>query len=324
MSAPSVLRVGRPPPRPSSQAKLEELGAANVLCVLSTTSCFAPRAVEKLLPIGRLCRDADVPHIANNAYGVQCAACMKAIAAASRHGRLDAFVQSTDKNFLVPVGGAIVATASKDHGGPLLKTIKATYPGRASISPVLDLFTTLLHLGASGWARLLSDRREKFAEFRERLGSLAAAHGERLLATPNNGISMGVTLTHAGGAPPAELGANLFIRLISGVKVVAPSDTPKTLCGVTFKSYGSHEECPRGAYFSAACALGITATDMDRFFDVLDGALRQWKAATRQPALEATLGAIDIAGGAGPGAGVGDDTSSSAPPTEAGPEGARR
>ena len=152
MSAPSVLRVGRPPPRPSPQAKLEELGAANVLCVLSTTSCFAPRAVEKLLPIGRLCRDADVPHIANNAYGVQCAACMKAIAAASRHGRLDAFVQSTDKNFLVPVGGAIVATASKDHGGPLLKTIKATYPGRASISPVLDLFTTLLHLGASGWA----------------------------------------------------------------------------------------------------------------------------------------------------------------------------
>jgi len=38
--------------------------------------------------------------VCNNAYGVQCKLCMKAIAAASRHGRLDAVIQSTDKNFL--------------------------------------------------------------------------------------------------------------------------------------------------------------------------------------------------------------------------------
>ena len=30
--------------------------------------------------------------------------------------RFDAFVQSTDKNFLVPVGGAIVASADDTHG----------------------------------------------------------------------------------------------------------------------------------------------------------------------------------------------------------------
>ena len=154
--------------------------------------------------------------------------------------------QSTDKNFLVPVGGAVVATCSKEHGRPLLKKartcahahahahmhmhahhapcmsrtllcsrtprrgvhvnmhmhmharlscaayanmhahahalpmpvhmhmhvhahacacpctcvhqVSATYPGRASIAPVLDLFCTLLHLGADGWAKLLADR----------------------------------------------------------------------------------------------------------------------------------------------------------------------
>jgi O-phospho-L-seryl-tRNASec:L-selenocysteinyl-tRNA synthase len=66
---------------------IAEVGAARVLCVLTTTSCFAPRAVDKLLEIGRMCHELDVPHIANNAYGVQCAESMKAISAASRHGR---------------------------------------------------------------------------------------------------------------------------------------------------------------------------------------------------------------------------------------------
>ena len=40
--------------------RIEEVGAANVLCVLSTTSCFAPRGVDKLLELGRLCEAAGV------------------------------------------------------------------------------------------------------------------------------------------------------------------------------------------------------------------------------------------------------------------------
>mmetsp|Transcript_23104 Transcript_23104/g.72620 ORF Transcript_23104/g.72620 Transcript_23104/m.72620 type:complete len:621 (-) Transcript_23104:113-1975(-) len=121
-------------------AKLSEIGAADVLCVLTTTSCFAPRAVEKLLDVARLCAEQGVPHLCNNAYGVQCDRCMKAIASASRHGRLDCFIQSTDKNFLVPVGGAIVATADGRHGPEILAKVRSTYAGHASISPRLDLF----------------------------------------------------------------------------------------------------------------------------------------------------------------------------------------
>ena len=93
--------------------------------MLTTTSCFAPRGVDKLLEVARLCETAQVPHITNNAYGVQCATCMKAIAAASRHGRLDAFIQSTDKNFLVPVGGAVIASCSKQYGKPLISKVRA-------------------------------------------------------------------------------------------------------------------------------------------------------------------------------------------------------
>ena len=104
-------------------ARIREVGASQVLCVLSTTSCFAPRGVDKLLELGRLCAELGVPHVANNAYGVQCAQCMKAITSASRHGRLDAFIQSTDKNFLVPVGGAILASCSAEFGKlPIAKT----------------------------------------------------------------------------------------------------------------------------------------------------------------------------------------------------------
>lgn len=222
---------------PALAARLAEVGASNVLCVLSTTSCFAPRGIEKLLEVARLCAGADVPHLANNAYGVQCAACMKAIATASRHARLDAFVQSTDKNFLVPVGGAVVATASREHGPPLLAKLRATYPGRASISPVLDLFSTLLYLGASGWLALLDRRRALLPAFRSRLAEVAARHGERLLVTPHNDISMAVSLTPPVGAKPAALlGANLFIRLVSGVRVVVPTATVKTVAECDFLS----------------------------------------------------------------------------------------
>jgi len=44
---------------------------------------------------------------------------------AQRVGRVDVFVQSTDKNFLVPVGGAVVA----GFDAPLIEKIGKLYPG---------------------------------------------------------------------------------------------------------------------------------------------------------------------------------------------------
>lgn len=43
----------------------------------------------------------------------------------ARVGRIDAFVQSLDKNFMVPVGGAIIAGFDEDF----IKEISRTYPG---------------------------------------------------------------------------------------------------------------------------------------------------------------------------------------------------
>jgi O-phospho-L-seryl-tRNASec:L-selenocysteinyl-tRNA synthase len=86
------------------QAQIEKIGAENIVCVLSTSSCFAPRAPDKsvlilvlllflfleflfgshcsllvlslcrrVVEIAQLCKKYDIPHVINNAYGVQCA-----------------------------------------------------------------------------------------------------------------------------------------------------------------------------------------------------------------------------------------------------------
>jgi O-phospho-L-seryl-tRNASec:L-selenocysteinyl-tRNA synthase len=85
-------------------------GAENIFCVVTTTSCFAPRACDRVEEVSRICKSNDIPHVINNAYGLQTTKCTSLIDRACRSGRVDAIIQSTDKNFLVPVGGSIVAS----------------------------------------------------------------------------------------------------------------------------------------------------------------------------------------------------------------------
>lgn len=54
------------------QNKIKELGAENILCVISTTSCFAPRSPDKVIEIGQICKSSNIFHLINNAYGLQC------------------------------------------------------------------------------------------------------------------------------------------------------------------------------------------------------------------------------------------------------------
>ncbi len=81
-----------------------------LVAVISTTSCFAPRVPDKIDDIGKLCKEMKVPHVINNAYGLQCQTTCKLINRACVVGRVDAIVCSTDKNFLVPVGESSTTT----------------------------------------------------------------------------------------------------------------------------------------------------------------------------------------------------------------------
>lgn len=89
-----------------------------------------------------------------------------ALTTACRRGRVDAIVQSTDKNFMVPVGGAVLTAPTGKGKGWLVDAVAKAYPGRAAMTPLLDLLTTLLYWGAAGWREKLQQREELFVYLR--------------------------------------------------------------------------------------------------------------------------------------------------------------
>merc|ERR1711865_1304091 len=96
----------------------------------------------------------------------------------------------TDKNFLVPVGGAVVTSPSKD----IITNIGKLYAGRASGSPTLDLFITMLSMGSNGYTSMLMKRKQLRTEFQTKFEQIAHKWNERLLICPKNTISFGITL----------------------------------------------------------------------------------------------------------------------------------
>ena len=75
----------------SSIRKLLLEHGKKVLCVISTTSCFAPRQPDLIDQIALACKEFDVAHVINNAYGLQCTPFIcKLINRAATIGRVDA------------------------------------------------------------------------------------------------------------------------------------------------------------------------------------------------------------------------------------------
>ena len=72
------------------EAAIASHGADAIACVLATTSCFAPRQPDSVDLIAKVCKSFDIPHIINNAYGIQCAHINKLINRAAVIGRVDA------------------------------------------------------------------------------------------------------------------------------------------------------------------------------------------------------------------------------------------
>ncbi|KAL8583987.1 hypothetical protein ACOMHN_048594 [Nucella lapillus] len=256
-------------------SKIEELGPDNILCVMTTTSCFAPRIPDKLEEVGTICKSRDIPHLINNAYGLQSSKCTHLIQQTARVGRVDAFVQSTDKNFMVPVGGSIIAGFDK----AFIDFVGKTYPGRASATPSIDLLITFLSWGESGYKNLLAERKEMFAYLQGSLSMCAKEHGERLLNTRGNPISMGITLTvgsNLKAETATEIGSKLFTRFVSGTRVVEPGKT-NTISGHTFQNFGAHSDVYPYAYLTAAAAVGMTSADVNTFVSRLDKVLSKLK-----------------------------------------------
>lgn len=74
-----------------------------------------------------MCSKYNVPHVINNAYGVQATKTMASINDAMCRGRVDVYIQSTDKNFMVPVGGSIIASNNAETVSDISKCYPGTY-----------------------------------------------------------------------------------------------------------------------------------------------------------------------------------------------------
>lgn len=284
-----------------------------ILCVLSTTSCFAPRQPDLVDEIAKLCKEANIGHVINNAYGLQCEYISKLINRACVIGRVDAIVQSTDKNFMVPVGGAIVVSPTHEF----IANFSGNYPGRASMTPILDLFVTLLSMGETGYKKLLTARKRLLAVVKDKMLALSERFRIPLLESPRNSISLAFCLdelclieeenekitTAAAAAVPATepivekrapepnsstpadssaaityLGSMLFQRGISGLRVVAQTSKVNTISGkYQFPQWGSHSTVNSHHYFTVAVSIGLTEEEVDRFIDVLTKSIVKFK-----------------------------------------------
>ena len=260
-------------------------GTETIVCVASTTSCFAPRTADDIVAIAKECEKLNVPHVCNNAYGLQSSRCCHLVNEAMRLGRLDAYVQSTDKNFRVPVGGAIVASNSKS----MIDDVGQMYAGRASMSPLLDLLVTLLYVGREAFVRDIRERKRLGAVMRKKFAALAAKHDERVLDIPKNSISMAMSLSSLlpdeGATSETQLetvlGAQMFRKRVSGIRVV-PRGVVKTIDPYTFRGFGASVIDFPVPYLTAACAIGTTEEDVDVFLKRLDKALKSLKKKFRE------------------------------------------
>ncbi|MFH4984233.1 hypothetical protein AB6A40_010942, partial [Gnathostoma spinigerum] len=242
-----------------------------IIAVMSTTSCFAPRSPDKLTAISALCKEFNVFHLVNNAYGLQSQYCCELLNESSKCGRIDAFVQSLDKNFLVPVGGSIIA----DFDGRTVNEVASSYPGRASAVPSRDFVLTLLNLGLDGLKLMYETQKELFLFMKRGLEEFANSIGERVLDVPENKISLAMSLITVPTDYQTLFGSFIFQRGITGARVIPSSSEPKTIDGCSFVNFGSHCDSSESGYLNVACAIGCTKVEIEHLFDGLKSAYRE-------------------------------------------------
>ncbi|XP_055711079.1 O-phosphoseryl-tRNA(Sec) selenium transferase [Phlebotomus papatasi] len=255
--------------------RIVDLGAENIVCIFSTTSCFAPRGCDDVINLAKLAREYSIPHVVNNAYGLQSSLCCHQIEQAVRlGGRVDFVVQSTDKNLLVPVGGSIVVAFEEQ----MIDNLAKSYPGRASISQSIDVFITLLSMGEKGFRKLLLQQKECFEKLKISLQGIAEEFSETVLDTfKGNRISLALTLSkysHKDGLA-AEIGSRLFRRGVTGARVVSGNEI-KTIENRIFDTWGSHTSSPKNVpYLTVAAALGCRSEEIDTLCEKLRQILKE-------------------------------------------------
>jgi O-phospho-L-seryl-tRNASec:L-selenocysteinyl-tRNA synthase len=235
--------------------KLSEAIDEKTAAIVTTTTFFPPREPDDIKAVAKLAAEKNIFHIINNAYGVQSRQIMKLIRGAIDAGRVDAVVQSTDKNFLTPIGGSIVASPNPDFA----ERVSKMYAGRASAAPIIQCLAAILSLGTKGYEKA-RDEQEHNRELLEKcLKKVAEKHDERLLNIFNP-IAAAMTLTKHD---TKKVGYNMFALRVTGPRVLEETDF-----GVCCKKYHS-------PYITINAAIGSTEKDIELAASKLDEVLKQ-------------------------------------------------
>ena len=72
-----------------------------------------------------------------------------------------------------------------------MRKVAQNYPGRASSSPTIDVFITLMQMGTTGYKELMDERKENYKILKAEMTKIAQKYGERVLETKNNPVSIG-------------------------------------------------------------------------------------------------------------------------------------
>ncbi|MHA2001426.1 MAG: O-phosphoseryl-tRNA(Sec) selenium transferase [Promethearchaeota archaeon] len=196
-----------------------------ICAIVSSSAFFAPRVPDDLKSIAKLAKKYNIIHIINNSYGVQSPKLMKLIRQAIDAGRVDAIVQSTDKCFLTPVGGAIITSPNKD----LIQAISKAYAGRASASPVLHLLVSLLSMGKQGYFTRIHQQQESRLVLEEEMNKIAEKFDEHIIQSQNP-VSCAMTLSNLPKNDLTRLGGLLYNLRVTGPRVVQLPEKPFGSC----------------------------------------------------------------------------------------------
>ncbi|MFW9899567.1 MAG: O-phosphoseryl-tRNA(Sec) selenium transferase [Candidatus Thorarchaeota archaeon] len=197
------------------KAKLDN----NCSAIISFTSFFPPREYDDIKEISKFAQENNLIHLVVNAYGVQSPEWMKLISSAIDAGRIDVIIQSTDKNFLTPVGGAVIASPRKE----IIPKISQAYAGRASATPIVNFLISMLSLGINGYQNLLEEQKKNRVLLEEKLKITADKINERVLDIFNP-VAVALSLESLKKEQLTALGGALYNLRVTGPRVYNPKD----------------------------------------------------------------------------------------------------
>ena len=72
--------------------------------------------------LGKICKEKGLFHVINNAYVIYCTKIIDMLNKADKIGEVSLVISSTDKNFMVPVGGAFIYSFKEKYVEGYTKT----------------------------------------------------------------------------------------------------------------------------------------------------------------------------------------------------------